>query len=141
MNTTQSDSESTDQGETVTNSTSGHVQTTEHSTVRNTQTEESSAMSTSTSEGKHSGVQLSSSYIELHADTSIFCHSKIIFLAYPKHPSEGEKCCQNRGIPNECFGFCTPVSTAELLRNSLVHTCNEVFDSITECRNLGKGTF
>ena len=62
LNTTQSDSESTDQGEPVTNSTSGHVQTTEHSTVRNTQTEESSAMSTSTSEGKHSGVQLSSSY-------------------------------------------------------------------------------
>ena len=70
-----------------------------------------------------------------------FAIQRLIFSASPKNPSEGEKCCQNRGIPNECFGFCTPVSTAELLRNSLVHTCNEVFDSITECRNLGKGTF
>ena len=138
LNTTQSDSESTDQGEPVTNSTSGHVQTTEHSTVRNTQTEESSAMSTSTSEGKHSGVQLSLSYTPI---LQYFAIQRLIFSASPKNPSEGEKCCQNRGIPNECFGFCTPVSTAELLRNSLVHTCNEVFDSITECRNLGKGTF
>ena len=84
LNTTQSDSESTDQGETVTNSTSGHVQTTEHSTVRNTQTEESSAMSTSTSEGKHSGVQLL--LFLLHTDTSIFCHSKIDFFSISKKP-------------------------------------------------------
>ena len=58
LNTTQSDSESTDRGETTTNSTSDHVQNTEHSTLRNTQTEESSAMSTSTSEGKHLVVQV-----------------------------------------------------------------------------------
>ena len=58
LNTTQSDSESTDRGETTTNDTSDHVQNTEHSTLRNTQTEESSAMSTSTSEGKHLVVQV-----------------------------------------------------------------------------------
>ena len=90
LNTTQSDSESTDQGDPVTNSTSGHVQTTEHSTVRNTQTEESSAMSTSTSEGKHLVVQLVLflflKYIELHADTSIFFLSKINFFSISKKP-------------------------------------------------------
>ena len=81
---------------------------------------------------------ITSSYMPI---LQYFAIQRLIFSASPKNPSEGEKCCQNRGIPNECFGFCTPVSTAELLRNSLVHTCNEVFDSITECRNLGKGTF
>lgn len=81
LNTTQSDSESTGRGETTTNSTSDHVQNTEHSTLRNTQTEESSAMSTSTSEGKHLVVQ-----VVLHPDTSIFCHSLINFFSIPEKP-------------------------------------------------------
>ena len=140
LNTTQSDSESTDRGETTTNSTSDHVQNTEHSTLRNTQTEESSAMSTSTSEGKHLVVQVvyTLSYTPI---LQYFVIHWSIFSASPKNPSEGEKCCRNRGIPNQCFGFCTPVSTEELLRSSLVDICNEVFDSITECRNPGTGTF
>ena len=49
--------------------------------------------------------------------------------------SEGEKCCHNKKIPEECIGFCTPVS--ELARsNSIVEVCNKVMDSIIECRDM-----
>ena len=51
--------------------------------------------------------------------------------------SEGEKCCHNRGILDECIGFCTTVSEAAR-SNSIVDACNKVMDSIIECRGMTK---
>ena len=57
-----------------------------------------------------------------------------IFLATP-----AEKCCQNKNVPEECIGFCTPSTAGPLSKNDLVKICNPFWDAIFQCRRIVEG--
>ena len=57
-----------------------------------------------------------------------------IFLATP-----AEKCCQNKNVPEECIGFCTPSTAGPLSKNDLVKICNPFWDAILQCRRIVEG--
>ena len=66
----------------------------------------------------------------------------MIFRTILDSRSEEEKCCHNK-MPIDCFGLCTPVSSAGKLASSknIVDVCKKLWKLISECRDISKGTF
>ena len=67
----------------------------------------------------------------------------MIFRTILDSRSEEEKCCHNKGIPTDCHGLCTPVSSAGKLASGKHSNdvCNRFMDLIIECRDISKGMF